>query len=254
MIGKFREVVPGKIYRGSAPSPNDVVYLKDNFGIKKIVSLDKETGNKIDRVCKLLDINHVKLYLNGTKESLLNLFKHNLKHLLLDGGPTYFHCHYGKDRTGLLAAIYKCKYMGMKTEDALEEAKSLGFGIGVDPQIKALYEKLIRHCKPSQDDNSADIVSNTREYISDNRSSPLDEASQGSFAPYLSETKQYPADSTYNFINDQSPTRENYTTYKSIKEHDHDKRNVVPLVGLYNNDAGGRGFGPTENAGGFIYD
>jgi hypothetical protein len=61
-------------------------------------------------------------------------------------------------------------------------------------------------------------------------------------------------DAVYNFINDQSPTRENYQQYKSIKEHDYDKDDVVPLVGVFDNDAGGRGFGPTENAGGFIYD
>ena len=144
--------------------------------------------------------------------------------------------------------------MGKDPEQAIEEAKSLGFGLGVPPGPIALFEKVIRHCKPKQDENKADIVSNEREYISDNRDSFLDEGHQGSFAPYLSETKQNPQDALYNFIMEESPTREKYQESKSIKKHDSQEEDVVPMVGVYNNDAGGRGFGPTENAGGFIYD
>jgi hypothetical protein len=248
MIKRLKKITEG-LWRGSAPSPHDVQILKNNLGINKIISLDEMSGERISRTCKLLNIKQEKIYLDGSRSSLLNLLQHNLKKLLLDDGPTYIHCYEGKDRTGLLAALFECKYMGKDPEDAIEEAKSLGFGVGVDPQIINLYEKIIRSCKPSKDNNNADIVSNEREYISDNRSGPLDEAHQGSFAPYLSPTRQYPFDSVYNDINDQSPTRENYNDYKSIKEH----KDVVPLVGVYNN-TGIQGTGPTLNTGGFIYD
>jgi len=252
---RFRKITNG-LYRGSAPSPKDVLYLKDNLGINKIISLDHDAGEKINKTCKLLGIDQVKIYIPKFKPDLLktlsSLFKNDLKELLLDGGPTFIHCLHGKDRTGLLAALFKCKYMGMNPEDAIKEAKSLGFGIGVDPKIVSLYEKLIRNCKPVEDINEADIVSNVREYKSDNRDSFLDEGTQGSFAPYLSKTRQYPADAVYNFINDQWPTRENIGD-KSIKEHIKEE-NGVPQVGVYNNDAGVHGFGPSENVGGFIYD
>ncbi len=143
--------------------------------------------------------------------------------------------------------------MGMDPEKALEEAKSLGFGVGVDPKIVHLYEKIIKSCKPDKDINNADIVSNEREYISDNRDSFLDEGHQGSFAPFLNKTRQDPMDAVYNYIDDQSPTRENYFESKEpIKEHKDE--HVVPMVGVFNNDAGGRGFGPTENYSGFFYD
>ena len=252
MLSKLRKITDG-LYRGSAPSPKDVAWLKEHLGIKKIISLDQEAGENIDRTCKLLAIKQIKIYLNGDRKSLLHLLKHNLKELLVKGGPTYIHCRYGKDRTGLVSALFKCKYMGMDPEKAIEEAKSLGFGIGVPQEAVDLYEKLIRACKPVQDTNNADIVSNEREYIGDNRDSFLDEGHQGSFAPYLSKTKQNPMDAVYNFIDDQSPTRENYPDYKSIKEHDQEK-DIMPQVGVFNNDAGGRGFGPTENYGGFFYD
>jgi len=251
MIHRFRKV-DADIYRGSAPSPRDVEHLKNEFGIKKIVSLDQATGDTINKVCQLLKIEHVKIYIE-TKKDIGKLLKYNLKDLLVKGGPTYFHCHYGKDRTGLLAAMYKVKYMGMSPEKAIAEAKSLGFGLGVPHNIVSLYEHMIRASKPQHDTNNADIVSNEREYQGDNRDSYLDEARQDSFAPYLDHTKQAPMDSLYNYVVDQSPTRQNYNSYKSIKEHDA-KDQEIPQVGVYNNDAGVHGMGPSENNGGFIYD
>ncbi len=249
MINNFKKVTEG-LYRGSAPTPSDVFSLKQKNKINKIVSLDWASGEKIDRACKMLGIKHIILPINGTRKSLLNFLKHDLKDLFINGGPTYVHCLHGKDRTGLAIALYKCKYMGMNPEKSIEEAKSFGCGIGVDPEIIALYEKIIRSCKPKKDNNNADIVSNEREYIGDNRDSFLDEGHQGSFAPYLSVTRQNPIDAIYNYINDQSPTRENYENGKSIKEHD--QEDGIPLVGLYNNDAGIHGAGPAEPVGGFI--
>jgi hypothetical protein len=253
MIRRFRKITDG-LYRGSGPSPKDVRHLKEEFGIKKIVSLDEEAGERISRACKLLGIEQVKIYLDGSRKSLINLLKHNLKKLLIDGGPTFIHCHEGKDRTGLLSALFKCKYMGANADDAIEEAKSLGFGVGIDPKVTKLFEHIIKACKPAKDVNSADIVSLEREYVGDNRDSFLDEGHQGSFAPYLSKTRQDPMDAVYVYINDQSPTRQNYPDYKSIKEHNQEEEDVVPIVGTFDNDAGARGFGPTENYSGFFYD
>lgn len=252
MILRFRKVTNG-LYRGSAPSPKDVLKLKENLGIKKIISLDEKSGQRINRACKMLRIDHIMLPLDGSKTSLVKLLKHDLYDLLITGGPTFFHCFHGKDRTGLLAALFECKYLGKSPENALSDAKKLGFGVGVDPDFISLYEKLIKACKPvKSDENNADIVSNQRDYRADSRDSYLDEASQSSFAPYLGKQRQYPSDSVYLSINDQSPTRENYN--KPIIEHDNNEDNVVPVVGLFNNDAGGRGVGPTENYSGFFYD
>ena len=256
MIHRLRQITP-TLYRGSAPSPQDLVWLKDFLGIGKVVSLDRETGKKSDRTAKLLNINHVKAYIDESKSSLLKVLHLNLKKLLIDGGPTYLHCHYGKDRTGLIAALFKCRYMGEDPEKAIQEAKSLGFGVGTDPKFTHLYEKLIRQCKPaSKDINDTDIVANEREYIGDNRDTYLDESRQDSFAPYLDHTKQAPADFVYNYITDQSPTRQNYQKYKEQKDNLNDSpdKEEVPQVGIYDNDAGVRGFGPSENNGGFIYD
>src|SRR5579859_808148 len=252
---RFIEVIPGKLFRGGAPSPKEVKWLHDNLGIKKIISLDHNAGNMIDKSCKLLGINHVKLYIEN-RHDLIKLASVNLGKLLLKDNPTFIHCWEGKDRTGLVIALFECKYLGVNPQDALNEAKSLGFGIGVDPKIINLYTKLILGCKPvtnAQDVNEADIVSNQREYNADNRSSFLDESRQNSFAPYIDYTKRTPVYSLYNTIVEQSPTRENYQEYKNVVESPKDEE-AMPQVGLYDNSAGVLGgTGPTENLGGFIY-
>ena len=279
MIHRLRRVTEG-LYRGSAPNPRDVLWLKEIFGINKIVSLDKETGDKIDRTCNMLEINHVKAYIDGAdRKSLYHVLRQNLKYLLLDGGPTYFHCAEGKDRTGLIAALFRCKYQGWNPEQAIAEAKSLGFGVGIPPQSLHLYEKIIRSCKPYKDldINDANIVDNEREYISDNRDTFLDESRQSSWAPYLDHTRQNPMDAVYVYNNDQSPTRENYhQTWEEPKDRAQlealihrliqkfneeggsvdlreDESGSIPRVGVYNNDAGLAGAGPTENYSSFFY-
>jgi hypothetical protein len=250
MIHRFKKVT-NELYRGSAPSPQDVANLK-KFGIKKIVSLDKESGDKIDRICKAVGIIHVMVPIDYTRKSLLDFLSHDFNKLFLTGGPTFIHCLHGKDRTGLACALIECKFLGKDSEKAIQEAESLGFGVGLPPHVINTYKKLIRNCKPIKDVNQADIVSNEREYKSDNRDSFLDEGHQGSFAPYLSQTRQNPMDAVYNYIDDQSPTRENYHPNKPIKEHP--SEDAIPQVGTFDNDAGARGFGPTENYGGFFYD
>jgi hypothetical protein len=195
-----------------------------------------------------LGIKHIILPLYGDRKSLLDLMHHDFKKLFLEGGPTFVHCTHGKDRTGLVVALIKCKYFGEDPDRAIAEAKSLGFGVGVDPRITQLYEKLIRSCKLSKDNNDADIVSIERSYIGDNRGSVQDSASQGTFSPYLDQTK-----TTIQYLSDleQSPTRDNVDD--AITQHTIEK-DIVPVVGLENNNTGGRGFGPVENAGRFFYD
>lgn len=244
MIKRFRVVIPDILYRGSAPTPQDVLELHDKLKIKKIISLDQESGEKIDRACKMLDIHQVKLYIDHTRKSLYNFISQNMKKLFLEGGPTFVHCQQGKDRTGLACALVKCKYMGADPEKAIHEAKSLGFGVGINPKTTHQFENIIRHCKPDKDVNGADIVSNEREYIGDNRDSFLDEGHQGSFAPHLDQTKQYPMDMTYPSILDQSPTRQNYPD-TSLFRYDPEKGSAIPNVG--ESDGTPRGAGPSES-------
>lgn len=254
MLHRFLKVDNG-LYRGSAPSPNEVITLYKDFGIRKIISLDKNVGHKINKVCKMLNIEHIIIPLDGTQvKPLIKLFSFNLHDLLIKGGPTYVHCIHGKDRTGLVIALYKCQYMGVSCQDAIKEAKSLGFGLGLDPTIIKLYEKLIckacqlKHDHQENDTNSADIVDNTREH-GDFMGSVLDSASISSFAPFMDGSKQYPYSPIYNYRYEQYPTRNNIDLH--LDENIQAPTGEIPQVGIYDSNEGIKGFGPIEIGNGF---
>ena len=249
MIRRFIKVTDG-LYRGSAPTPEDVINLHRFFGIRKIVSLDKNVAEKIDKVCKDLSINHIIIPINNTDyEPIAKLVSYDLKSLLLDDGPTFVHCLAGKDRTGMVIAMFQCRYMKMSCEEAIKQAREIGFGIGMEPKTSKLYLQVIKHfCNCDKDSNNADIVDNTREH-DDWRGSVLDSADMSSFAPYLDSTRQFPYDITYPSRNDQYPTRENY----SEKPGNDKGRGVdVPMVGTFDGDSAMLGgAGPVEPGGGF---
>ena len=252
MISRFIKVADG-LFRGSAPSPQDVIDLYKNYGIRKIISLDAMAGEKINKVCHMLGINHITIPINGAEiKPLMKLFSYDLYDLLMNGGPTYVHCIHGKDRTGMVIALFKCKYMGVSCQDALKEAKSLGFGIGVPHDIINLYSKLV--CKAcaqkhqhQSDVNSADIVDNTREHA-DFMGSVLDSATMQSFAPFMDGSKQYPYSPQYDYTYEQYPTRNNHDLdldYGIEGKGD----NQIPQVGIF--DESIKGVGPVELGGQF---
>lgn len=92
MINKFIKVTP-TLYRGAAPDISDIKKLKDNHNINKIISLDKYQGNKIDKVCKLLNIEHLIIPIDDKVSSILNLKSYNIKDLLEDNPNVFVHCH-----------------------------------------------------------------------------------------------------------------------------------------------------------------
>lgn len=202
MIRRFIKV-NDQLYRGSAPTPEDVVNLHKHFKINKIISLDEKSGVKIGRICKILGIKHIMIPIEVEHAHIMTNLKRlesiNLWDLLMVDGPTYVHCSHGKDRTGMLIAMFKCKYMGAPCNEAIKEAKSIGFGFGLPPFVYKLYTNMI--CKSCQKDHNHDkanishidenvvddIVENARPE-GDMADSVLDSADMTSIAPYLDPT------------------------------------------------------------------
>jgi hypothetical protein len=268
-----------QLFRGSAPLPNEVVELKKRLGINKIISLDKESGVKIARICHLLGIKHLIFPLEQSElVPLFKLLSQDIYHLLMKDGPTFFHCIEGKDRTGLLGALYRCKFLGWSCEKALKEAVEIGFGDGLPEKTTSTYVKAIvancshhhTHVKSksameTMDINDAreigtdnvDIASNSRIYDTDYEGSVLDQATMQSFAPFSDYIREYPWDSVYQYKYDQFPTRNNFDLDKRDqvmmeKLLSTEEGSDIPQVGLYDNVEGVKGIGPVDNGGGFL--
>jgi hypothetical protein len=260
MIYNFRKI-SNNLYRGSAPSIEDVIILDKKFNIKKIVSLDEDAGKRIDRACRLLDINHVMLPIDvGKKLSLIKFLNQDVVELFDHGGPTYVHCIHGKDRTGLACAMYRCEKQNWSCGEALEEAKSFGFGIGVDPRIIKLYIKLIKNaCGCSKNDTNHtefgyDIVSNQREYPSDYADYTLGNWEQQSWSPYEDyRVKAWPGSTQQIDYPEQYSSREDYGLDDTTPDSSMDYGRGFPQPGGWDTSILGiNGTGPSLVGSGYI--
>jgi len=63
-LDRFSKVQDG-LFRGGYPRPEEVELLKKEYGINKILSLDKELGEGIQQACKEAGIKHIILPLYG---------------------------------------------------------------------------------------------------------------------------------------------------------------------------------------------
>jgi protein tyrosine/serine phosphatase len=59
MPSRFVEVIPDSLYRGGAPDLEEIPMLKKEWGIEKIISLDRDSGIKIKDECKKHGIKHL---------------------------------------------------------------------------------------------------------------------------------------------------------------------------------------------------
>jgi hypothetical protein len=170
MIPRFSKV-DEFLYRGGAPSSQDVNVLKDSFGIKRIISLDEKSGNLIDPICKFLKIEHEIIPLStGTNPKNIILEKKIIPGIQKKSYPVFMHCKHGKDRTGMAVAMYKI-FHGESLQKALQEAEFFGMGKGLPEKLGMSYytgvisfaKKLHSKLPKEQDSNDADIVQNVQQ-------------------------------------------------------------------------------------------
>ena len=136
---RFKQV-NAHIFRGGCPSEHDLNLLKHVWGVKRIVSLDKKIGFSIAPICKSLGLDHKILGINSHNlEQAVSYLKDNVVNLLLDNAPTFVHCRYGKDRTGLVIGMFRVLGEDWKPSEAYQEALSLDFTSGLPKDIAQLY-------------------------------------------------------------------------------------------------------------------
>jgi protein tyrosine/serine phosphatase len=180
--------VSAKLYRSSAPTADDVIWLNKKLGITRIISLDHASGQKISLACKLLGIEHIMLPIDFAQKSTIIRFLAKITGLFASSKKTLIHCLHGKDRTGLAIAIYRCQEDGWSARDAIKEARGFGFCVGLDERIKSLYLSIIKDYEKKEDINSAsDIVDASRQSYDDYVGSASENVSWSAYAdPNLS--------------------------------------------------------------------
>lgn len=264
------EKVDKYLYRSGKLKPIDIMELKEK-GIKKIISLDEELGSDIAKACKELKIQHeicpIDIYDN---KSVRNILNDNLVSIIRTNGPTLVHCRAGKDRTGLVCAIYSLM-TGKKMKDVKSRLFYFGFGIGLPTKTKDYYLKIINEfgkVAPKKDLLHNDsLIQLSRSYMdtmgdtsTDPHASYLEPPLLESFAPNLDYSRAYPYEVDYptegkaERVNEFSREFFEKNRNKKNPETASKKDNVdIPSVGLYYNGINNTGFNPT-NIGGLFYD
>lgn len=127
-IRNFRVVKPW-LYRGGQPGADGVLALKE-LGVKTVVNLrqGRRSVEAERRHVEAAGMNFVNIPLSywilpseQTINSFLDLLDDEETH------PVYVHCLHGKDRTGLLIAMYRLAKEGWPLDEAYREMKYCGF-------------------------------------------------------------------------------------------------------------------------------
>lgn len=129
-ITHFAQVDDG-VYKGSAPK-NDADYrFLQSKNIGYILDLQLFPFLHITEKEKAEEYSMVFLSAHINASPLAPSEKHvtRILAILRDKRyhPIYFHCDLGRDRTSLIAALYKMYFLGMSQQDAWQQMKSDGF-------------------------------------------------------------------------------------------------------------------------------
>ncbi|MEW5819666.1 MAG: tyrosine-protein phosphatase [Cyanobacteriota bacterium] len=140
-------------YRGANPPLEDYEKL-GKLGIKSIIDLRHMNNKKFTKLKTIANQYGIKYYsiqmspfTPPTKEQIKEFFDivNNP-----DGQPVYVHCTYGKDRTGIMSALYRVNNYQWEYDQAYQEMISDGYHVHLyGNQKKFLYE--YTHNKPFEE-------------------------------------------------------------------------------------------------------
>jgi tyrosine-protein phosphatase SIW14 len=127
-IDRFQEVAPG-IWRGSEPKNQSDFEMLKGLGVQTIISLEWDSGVKAERAqahSNGFEFINIPIVAKDRPEdaAMAEIFKYLLSK---EHQPIFLHCKLGKDRTGLVFALYRVKIQGWSPRAAYEEWLSFGF-------------------------------------------------------------------------------------------------------------------------------
>jgi protein tyrosine phosphatase (PTP) superfamily phosphohydrolase (DUF442 family) len=127
-IPNFAETCPG-VARGGQPTKEGIRFLRDH-GYRTVVSFRSDSPDR-DEVLRS-GMGYVEIPLHAgifgatdpTEEQV-----HQFLSVVTDSSrlPVFIHCLRGKDRTGVMSAIYRIETCGWSGDEAIEEMRAFGF-------------------------------------------------------------------------------------------------------------------------------
>ncbi|MGE5176641.1 MAG: MBL fold metallo-hydrolase [Hyphomicrobiales bacterium] len=141
-IPRFAEVATG-LYRGARPSDEGLRYLRDR-GVRSIISLRHDESER--RRAAALGLRYFEIPLHagilGSSEPTEEEIGEFLD-LVADSAnrPVFYHCRHGRDRTGVMTALYRIRVQGWSAEDAMEEM----WAFGASRLYKDLYRPVVAY-------------------------------------------------------------------------------------------------------------
>lgn len=142
----YIQKVSSKFYRGSHIKPEDIQTIAQK-GINVVISLKAETAKNMKNLSsayKKYGIEYINVPLNPFSESEENVGK--IIDILQQRSDKsiYVHCSFGKDRTGLVTALYRTIFENWNPEKALSEMREFGYRENMFPQLKSVFERITK--------------------------------------------------------------------------------------------------------------
>ena len=126
-IKNFRQVAPS-IFAGAQPTlPEGIKELKDTYGIKSILKLNRTDLNYEMMICHNENIILHSVPINGIE--IIDCIPKDLVKQALSiiydesNYPIFIHCTKGADRTGMIVAMYRIDKEGWTVNQALSEMR-----------------------------------------------------------------------------------------------------------------------------------
>jgi len=129
-VVRFTEL-DSNVYKGSKPKNDaDYAFLQSKH-VKYILNLRflPLLSRPEQRKARKYGMTYVSVYINASPLSPSEKHVAKILEFLHDPcyQPIYFHCDIGRDRTSLIATLYRMYYSGLAPEDAWKEMKDYGF-------------------------------------------------------------------------------------------------------------------------------
>jgi tyrosine-protein phosphatase SIW14 len=116
------------LYRGAQPTALGYRTL-EKMGVKTVICLRRFHSSRTDAEAAGLHYVAIPIYASIGSEPPSDAQVRQFFATVLDPAklPVYFHCQHGKDRTGLMAALYRIERQGWTPTKAMAEMRALGY-------------------------------------------------------------------------------------------------------------------------------